>query len=104
MDLSPFQLYEPETLTTGVVFSSPHSGRTYPETFRRQSDGEKRLVACYRECLHLLLPAFCRDMILQQTIDVIYKIYIVHFPFSTFEVVPDGEKYLPRPVAKGRSL
>lgn len=30
---APFQLMEPESLRTGVVFSSPHSGRAYPEEF-----------------------------------------------------------------------
>ncbi len=34
---SPFRLTEPERLTTGVVFNSPHSGRDYPAELVRRS-------------------------------------------------------------------
>lgn len=33
----PFSLIEPERLTTGAVFNSPHSGRYYPEAFVQAS-------------------------------------------------------------------
>lgn len=35
MTPSPFTLHEPRRLASGVVFASPHSGRHYPEDFRR---------------------------------------------------------------------
>jgi N-formylglutamate amidohydrolase len=37
MNPAPYQLYLPETITCGAVFSSPHSGRDYPSSFLRDS-------------------------------------------------------------------
>lgn len=33
----PVNIYEPQTLTSAAVFSSPHSGRRYPESFIRRT-------------------------------------------------------------------
>ncbi len=34
---APVSLWEPSNLTSAAVFSSPHSGRRYPDAFRRRS-------------------------------------------------------------------
>ncbi len=36
-DLSPFDVVAPPQITSGLVFSSPHSGSFYPEDFRAQT-------------------------------------------------------------------
>lgn len=33
----PYQLLQPEALASGVIFASPHSGRTYPDALLRRS-------------------------------------------------------------------
>lgn len=33
----PYELIQPDPVTTGVVFASPHSGRDYPDDMRRRS-------------------------------------------------------------------
>jgi len=39
-----FDLYLPTTLTTSVVFASPHSGRDYPDGFLRRSILDRRMI------------------------------------------------------------
>ncbi len=43
-NLPPFVLTEPDTLTTGAVFSSPHSGRAYPRELVSRSRLEARAL------------------------------------------------------------
>ena len=37
MTADSFQIFQPEAITTSVIFASPHSGRDYPRAFLRRS-------------------------------------------------------------------
>ena len=44
MSPAPYTLTEPSTQTTPVVFSSPHSGRHYPDAFLNASLLDARAI------------------------------------------------------------
>ncbi|WP_132693415.1 N-formylglutamate amidohydrolase [Rhodovulum steppense] len=43
-DLCAYRLFQPDRVSTSVVFSSPHSGRDYPWTFLRQTVLDERAI------------------------------------------------------------
>ncbi|MBT0957985.1 N-formylglutamate amidohydrolase [Alphaproteobacteria bacterium KMM 3653] len=44
MSSKPFKLHAPQSLETGVVFASPHSGRDYPWSFLRASILDEKTI------------------------------------------------------------
>lgn len=48
---SPFTLFEPIHLTTNIVFSSPHSGRDYPDDLVRRSRLSRRQLRASEDVL-----------------------------------------------------
>lgn len=44
MDQEPYRLIEPDTLSGGAIFASPHSGRYYPAAFLAQSRLDARAI------------------------------------------------------------
>ncbi|MFT3690746.1 N-formylglutamate amidohydrolase [Paenirhodobacter sp.] len=58
-DDKPYRLIRPEKVTTGVVFSSPHSGREYPADLRGRSGLDSRRLRSSEDAYvdRLLAPA-----------------------------------------------
>lgn len=56
-DCPAYRLTLPETLTTSVVFSSPHSGRTYPDEFLRATVLDRRMIRSSEDAFVDLLLA-----------------------------------------------
>ncbi|SFP37112.1 N-formylglutamate amidohydrolase [Tranquillimonas alkanivorans] len=44
MPKAPYRLFMPDARTTSVIFASPHSGRTYPESLMRQTVLDERAI------------------------------------------------------------
>ncbi|MFB2594681.1 N-formylglutamate amidohydrolase [Paracoccus sp. p4-l81] len=58
-DLPPFRLHEPAPRRSGVIFASPHSGRSWPAGIRAASPLGLRVLRSSEDAFvgHLILPA-----------------------------------------------